>query len=98
MQHKRDDDYWLVQCGTAEEARGDYDHDIQRQREIDEMKTYEVQWVRVEHQVAIIEVQAEDEEDATEKAREIARSTAIEDYEFDVVYADEFVNDVEEVK
>ena len=62
------------------------------------MKTYEVQWVRVEHQVAIIEVQAKDEAEAHTKAVEIARSNAIEDYEFDVVYADEFVNDVEEVE
>ena len=31
-----DDDYWLVQCGTAEEARGDYDHDQMKQQELDE--------------------------------------------------------------
>ena len=30
------DNPWLIQCGTAEEARGDYDHDVQRQRELDE--------------------------------------------------------------
>ena len=30
------DDWWLIQFGTAEEARGDYDHDVQRQRELDE--------------------------------------------------------------
>ena len=93
-----DDDWGLIQFGTAEEARGDYDHDIQRQQELDEMKTYEVQWVRVEHQVTLIEVQAENEEDAAKKAQEIARSAGFEDYEYDVVYADEFVNDVEEVK
>lgn len=62
------------------------------------MKTYEVQWVRIEHQVTLIEVQAENEEDAAIKAKEIARSAGFEDYEYDVVYADEFVNDVEEVK
>lgn len=62
------------------------------------MKTYEVQWVRVEHQVAIIEVQAKDEAEAHTKAVEVARSNAIEDYEFDVVYADEFVNDINEVE
>ena len=28
--------WWVIQCGTAEEARGDYDHDVQRQRELDE--------------------------------------------------------------
>ena len=91
-------DEWRVRFGTPEEARGDYDHDIQRQQELDEMKTYEVQWVRVEHQVTLIEVQANDEEDAAKKAQEIARSAGFEDYEYDVVYADEFVNDVEEVK
>lgn len=94
----QDDDWWLVRCGTAEEARGDYDHDIQRQKELDEMKTYEVQWVRVEHQVTLIEVLAENEEDAAKKAQEVARSAGFEDYEYDVVYADEFANDVEEVK
>lgn len=62
------------------------------------MKTYEVQWVRVEHQVTLIEVQAKDEGDAVKKAQEIARSSGFEDYEYDVVYADEFANDVEEVK
>lgn len=62
------------------------------------MKTYEVQWVRVEHQVTLIEVQAKDEEEAATIAREIAGSHGFEDYEYDVVYADEFVNDVEEVK
>lgn len=94
----QDNDWGLIQFGTAEEARGDYAHDIQRQQELDEMKTYEVQWVRVEHQVTLIEVQAKNEEDAAKKAQEIARSSGFEDYEYDVVYADEFANDVEEVK
>lgn len=63
-----------------------------------EMKTYEVQWVRVEHQVYTIEVQAEDEEDAAKKAKELARSESFDSDDYEVVYADEFVNDVEEVK
>ena len=62
------------------------------------MKTYEVQWVRVEHQVYTIEVQAEDEEDAAKKAKELARSEPFDSDDYEVVYADEFVNDVEEVK
>ena len=62
------------------------------------MKTYEVQWVRVEHQVTLIEVQAKNETEAAEKAQKIARSSGFEDYEFDVVYADEFVNDISEVE
>ena len=59
---------------------------------------YEVQWVRVEHKVALIEVDAKDKNEAHVKAVEIARSNAIKDYEFDVVYADEFVNDINEVQ
>ena len=27
---------WLIQFGTAEEAEGDYRHDVQRQQELDE--------------------------------------------------------------
>jgi hypothetical protein len=30
---------WLVGCGTAEEARGDYDHDVAKQRELDDTQT-----------------------------------------------------------
>ena len=95
-----DDDYWLIECGTAEEARGDYDHDVQRQRELDEMKTYEVQWVRVEHQVWTFEIEAEDEEDAAEKAREFSLSSKFNDMaeDYEVVYADEFANDIEEIE
>lgn len=59
---------------------------------------YEVQWVRVEHQVTLIEVDAENETEAAEKAQKIARSNGFEDYEYDVVYADEFVNDINEVE
>ena len=59
---------------------------------------YEVQWVRVEHQVTLIEVDAENETEAAEKAQKIARSNGFEDYEYDVVYADEFVNDINEVQ
>ena len=62
------------------------------------MKTYEVQWVRVEHQATLIEVQAKNETEAAEKAQKIARSNGFEDYEYDVVYADEFVNDINEVE
>lgn len=28
--------WWLIKCGTAEEARGDYEYDVQKQRELDE--------------------------------------------------------------
>ena len=63
-----------------------------------EMKTYEVQWVRVEHKVAVIEVHAQNPEDAADAAREVIKNNGLEDYELEVVYADEFINDVEEVK
>lgn len=59
------------------------------------MKTYEVQWVRIEHQVTLIEVKANDEDEAAEKAKAIAHSAPFGAYEFDVVHADEFVNDIE---
>lgn len=58
------------------------------------LNTYEVHWVRVENKVAMIQVQAANREEAEDKAREIAMSNAIEDYEFECVYAEEFVNDV----
>ena len=63
-----------------------------------EMKTYEVQWVRVEHQAYTIEVQAHDKNEAHTKAVAFARSSAFDADDYEVVYADEFVNDVEEVK
>lgn len=36
----QDDNDWLIQFGTAEEARGDYDHDIAKQEEVD-TQTYQ---------------------------------------------------------
>lgn len=30
---------WLVQCGTAEEARGDYDRDVEKQSQLDTQTT-----------------------------------------------------------
>lgn len=35
-------EWYEVQAGTPEEARGDYEHDLQKQREVDAMKTYRV--------------------------------------------------------
>jgi len=58
-------------------------------------KTYEVQWVRVEHHVALIQVKADNRDEAVKQARAIAMSNAIEEYETDLVYAEEFANDVE---
>lgn len=62
------------------------------------MKTYEVQWVRVEHQATLIEVQAHDKNEAHTKAVAFARSSAFDADDYDVVYADEFVNDINEVE
>ena len=58
------------------------------------MKKYEVQYARIEHQVYLLEVEAEDEEQACELARE----QFMGDEEYRVVHADEFVNGIEEVE
>lgn len=58
------------------------------------MKKYEVQYARIEHQVYFLEVEAEDEE----QARELAREQFMGDEEYRVVHADEFVNGIEEVE
>ena len=58
------------------------------------MKKYTVQFVRIEHQVYTLEVEAEDAEQAEELASESFDGS--EDYK--VVHAEEFVQDVEEVK
>ena len=61
------------------------------------MKTYEVQWVRVEHQAYTITVKAKNKNEAQNKAVVFARSIDFDADDYEVVYADEFVNDVEEV-
>ena len=48
------------------------------------MKKYEVQYARIEHQVYLLEVEAEDEEQACELAREQFTG----DEEFRVVHAE----------
>ena len=58
------------------------------------MKKFTVQYVRVEHQVYFLEVEAEDEDAAEEMAAK--NFDGSEDYK--VVHAEEFVQDVEEVK
>jgi len=56
------------------------------------MKKYEVQYVRVEHQVYFLEVEAEDEEHAEIVACETFEGG--EDYK--VVHAEEFIQEVKE--
>lgn len=60
---------------------------------------YEIEWVRVEHQVWTFEVEAKDEDEAADKARKFVLSSKFNDIadDYKVVYADEFVNGVEEV-
>ena len=58
------------------------------------MKKYIVQYVRIEHQVYFLEVEAEDADEAEEIACE--NFDGSEDYK--VVHAEEFVQEVEEVK
>jgi hypothetical protein len=56
------------------------------------MKTFLVQYVRIEHQVYFLEVQAEDEDHAEDVAHEEFEGT--EPYK--VVHAEEFIQDVKE--
>lgn len=58
------------------------------------MKKYTVQYVRIEHQVYFLEVEAEDADEAEEIACE--NFDGSEDYK--VVHAEEFVQEVEEIK
>jgi hypothetical protein len=56
------------------------------------MKKYEVQYVRIEHQVYFLEVEAEDEDHAEDVASE--EFTGSENYK--VVHAEEFIQEVKE--
>lgn len=58
------------------------------------MKKYTVQYVRIEHQVYTLEVEAED----ADEAEEIARENFDGSEEYKVVHAEEFVQDIEEIK
>jgi hypothetical protein len=58
------------------------------------MKTFLVQYVRIEHQVYFLEVEAEDEDHAEEVACD--EFTGSEDYK--VVHAEEFIQEVKEKK
>jgi hypothetical protein len=58
------------------------------------MKTFLVQYVRIEHQVYFLEVEAEDEDHAEDVACD--EFTGSEDYK--VVHAEEFIQEVKEKK
>jgi hypothetical protein len=58
------------------------------------MKKFDIQYARIEHQVYLLEVEAENEEQARKLARE--QFTGDEDYK--VVHAEEFINQVNEIE
>jgi hypothetical protein len=58
------------------------------------MKKFLVQYVRIEHQVYFLEVEAEDETDAENVASD--QFNGSENYK--VVHAEEFINQVDEIK
>ena len=58
------------------------------------MKTYQVQYVRIEHQVYFLEVEAENEDDAEEIAEDEFDGSG----NYKVVHAEEFIQDVKEMK
>lgn len=60
----------------------------------DDMKTFRVAYVRIEHQVYYLEVCAENEAQAEEIAEE--QFTGSENY--DLVHAEEFINQVDEIE
>ena len=59
------------------------------------MKKFKVTMVRVENRVFVYEVEAEDGDEAVEKAEELFEDAGMEDGE--IVFAEEFENGVEEV-
>ena len=60
---------------------------------------YQVHYVRIEHQLYLIEVEADSKDEAEEKAEELFCEDGLPDYDnYKVVHAEEFVNHVEEIK
>ncbi len=58
------------------------------------MKKFKVPLVRIEHQVYFLEIEAEDEE----QAEELAWETFDGSEHYEVVHAEEFIQDIEEIK
>lgn len=56
------------------------------------MKKFTVQYVRIEHQVYFMEIEAENEDDAEEKAHDQFDGSG----DYKVVHAEEFIQDVKE--
>jgi hypothetical protein len=63
------------------------------------MKKYDVHYVRIEHQLYLIEVEADSKDEAEEKAEKLFCDDGLEDYDnYKVVHAEEFVNQIDEVE
>jgi hypothetical protein len=58
------------------------------------MKTYQVQYVRIEHQVYFLEIEAESEDEAEEIAEDEFDGSG----DYKVVHAEEFIQEVKEKK
>jgi hypothetical protein len=58
------------------------------------MKKFDVQYARIEHQVYFLEVEAENEE----QARELARQQFTGDEDYIVVHAEEFIFQIDEIE
>lgn len=56
------------------------------------MKKFTVQYVRIEHQVYFMEIEAENEDDAEEKAHDQFDGSG----DYKVVHSEEFIQDVKE--
>ena len=56
------------------------------------MKKFTVQYVRIKHQVYFMEIEAENEDDAEEKAEDQFDGSG----DYKVVHAEEFIQDVKE--
>lgn len=59
------------------------------------MPKYTVKLARIEHHVYYIEVDAKDEEEATEKAYEVFEAPDFDTEDYDIVHADEFISDID---
>ena len=60
---------------------------------------YQVHYVRIEHQLYLIDVEAGSKDEAEEKAEALFCDDGLEDYDnYEVVHAEEFVNQVDELE
>ena len=62
------------------------------------MKRFQVQFVRIEHNVHTFYIEAESEADVRDLADEYISSGEFDWDEYETVHADEYINDIEEMK